>query len=312
VPTEKQRREAARRHLERQLQRRQEREAARKRYTLIASIAGTLVLVAVIVVVVVMVGGSGKKSSAGSGAPSDNPTVASPSPTPVVTTQVSTISRTTGPCGYPGDTTGNTALKNVGFPPDPKPTPTTTRVVTFNSNKGVIKLTLNPAFGPCNVQSIAYLVGKKLYDGTHCFRLVTTGIFVLQCGDPANNGQGGPSYTTKDEDLTKASFKAGVVAMANSGANTNGSQFFIITKDLPAGSLGQDYTELGTITTGMNLVSEVAAGGENDANGAGDGAPKVPLSFTTVTVAPPVTGTGTPTSAKTTQVATITPSATAS
>jgi FKBP-type peptidyl-prolyl cis-trans isomerase len=83
VPTTKQRREAARRHLERQLQRREEREAARKRFTLIASIVGTIVLIVVVTVFIVAITGEDKKGKNTAGA-SDNPTVASPTPTPTV------------------------------------------------------------------------------------------------------------------------------------------------------------------------------------------------------------------------------------
>lgn len=87
MPTNKQRREAARRHLERQLERRQEREAARKRFTLIASIAGTLVLIAAIIIVIAVTASGSKKTSA-----ADSPTVSSPaasSPTPSATPSVS-------------------------------------------------------------------------------------------------------------------------------------------------------------------------------------------------------------------------------
>ncbi len=132
---------------------------------------------------------------------------------------------------------------------------------------------------------------QGFYNGSSCHRLVTSGIFVLQCGDPSGTGSGGPTYTVKDESLAKANYTTGVVAMANSGANTNGSQFFIMYKD--STSLPKNYTLVGTVTAGMDIVQQVAAGGDDGANGQGDGNPKVPLKFVTVTVAPPVAGSGT-------------------
>jgi peptidyl-prolyl cis-trans isomerase B (cyclophilin B) len=168
------------------------------------------------------------------------------------------LPQTTGPCGY--SKTGN-ATKDVGLPPDPTPTPTVSRVVTLTSSKGPITMTLDGANAPCTVQSIAYLVGQKFYDGTTCFRLVNSGIFVLQCGDPANNGSGGPGYQVKDENLDKADYSAvGTVAMANAGAGTDGSQFFIITKDSSAG-LQKAYTVIGHITAGMDIITGVADSG---------------------------------------------------
>jgi peptidyl-prolyl cis-trans isomerase B (cyclophilin B) len=307
VPTDKQRRDAARRRLARQLTERQAQEARRRRFTLIASIIGGIVIAAIVVVFVVATTNDDKKHPA-----ADNPTVASPSATaspsstPSPSTTVVTEGRTGGGCGYTEAPSTNTDLKNVGVPPDPKKTPTTDRVLTLDTNRGTIKIRLNATLAPCNVQSIAYLAAKGFFNHTSCHRLVTTGIYVLQCGDPTGTGAGGPTYSVKDENLGQADYVQGAVAMANAGPDTNGSQFFIMTKDSNAG-LAKSYTEIGTVTEGMNIVEAVAAGGSNNANGAGDGKPKLTLTFTTVTAAPPVTGRGTPTSVDVTE--TVTPSA---
>jgi peptidyl-prolyl cis-trans isomerase B (cyclophilin B) len=283
VPTNKQRREAARRHLERQLQRRIESDVKRKRRNLILTIVSSVVLVLVVVGAMILFIGDGDKSPAASGSsdtPSATPSTTGP-PAP----------KTAGPCGYTQD--AQPATKDVGFPPDPSPTPTTNRVVTFDTNKGKITMNLDASLAPCNVQSIAYLATKGYYDGVGCHRLTTTGIYVLQCGDPAGNGTGGPGYETKDENLSKADYsKPGVVAMANAGPNTGGSQFFIIYQDSSAG-LTKAYTQIGTITAGMDIVQQVVAGGSDGASGAGDGKPNVALTFTKVTVVPVVEGSGT-------------------
>jgi peptidyl-prolyl cis-trans isomerase B (cyclophilin B) len=293
VPTNKQRREAARRHLERQLQRREETNSKRKQRNLIITVISSVVVVLVVIVLLVVVSDQGKHKTPAA-APSTPAASASDTSTDTASAAPSTsaapMPQTAGPCGY---TQAGTATKNVGFPPDPTPTPTINRVVTFTTNKGPVTMTLDGATAPCTVQSIAYLVGKKLYDGTKCFRLVTSGIYVLQCGDPANTGSGGPGYEVKDESLSSADYsKVGTVAMANAGPGTDGSQFFIIYKDSSTG-LQKSYTVIGQITAGMDIIQQVAAGGEDDANGTGDGAPKIPLTITTATVAPPVVGSGT-------------------
>ena len=154
----------------------------------------------------------------------------------------------------------------------------------FTTNQGVIKVTLDAKNAPCNVQSISYLISKKFYDNTACPRSVNSGIFVVQCGDPSGTTAGGPTYSTKDENLAKASYTPGTLAMANSGANTNGSQFFFITKD-SNGSLGKNYTVIGHVTAGLDILQKVAAGGDDGSNQAGGGKPNIPLYFKTVRLA---------------------------
>jgi peptidyl-prolyl cis-trans isomerase B (cyclophilin B) len=284
VPTNKQRREAARRHLERQLQRRQQEAARRKQRNLIATVVGAVVLVAVIVLVVVLASGDSKKKPS---AAASSSTSASASPS-----ASSTPPETAGACGY---AQGATATKDVGIPPDPATTPTTNEVLDVTTNLGPMTFTLDGAAAPCNVQSIAYLATKGYYDNTSCFRLVTSGIYVLQCGDAANDGTGGPGYTVKDENLTNADYsQVGTIAMANSGADTNGSQFFIIWKDSSQG-LQKSYTVIGKVTAGIDIVQKVAAAGETDSSSSspGDGKPKLAITFTKVTAAPPVAGSGT-------------------
>jgi peptidyl-prolyl cis-trans isomerase B (cyclophilin B) len=294
VPNSKQRRDAARRHLERQLVRRQQRNVRRRQLNLIASVIGVLVVFAVVVVTVIMLRHDNKSSSAAAGnsaSPSDSVS-ASTSPTVSVgpTRSPAKIAaraakKTTGPCKYAENASTLTAgnLFDVGLPPDPKPTPTGTYTATFTTNLGAITVALDGKAAPCNVQSIKYLISKKFYDQTSCPRSVNSGIFVVQCGDPSGTTSGGPTYTTKDENLTKASYTEGALAMANSGANTNGSQFFFITKD-SNGALGKNYTVIGHVTAGLAILQKVATGGDDGSNQAGGGHPKIPLYFTTVTV----------------------------
>ncbi|MGH8961184.1 MAG: peptidylprolyl isomerase [Jatrophihabitantaceae bacterium] len=278
MATEKQRREAARRQLQRQLQERAEREAARKRFTLIASIVGTLVIiVAVVVIVVVATSGNGNKKQP---AAADNPVVSNtPSPSPSASATTSAAALPLGSCKF---VAGGAAAKKVTVPAD-KASTKGSAVATVATTQGTMTFTLDRATAPCAVQNFLSLATQKYFDNTPCHRLTTSGIYVLQCGDPTGTGSGGPGYSFNDELSGSEKYTAGVLAMANSGANTNGSQFFIVYKD--STSLGANYTIFGKVTKGLSVVDKVAAKGSNNANGTGDGKPKLPIEIKSVTIA---------------------------
>ncbi|UQX86798.1 peptidylprolyl isomerase [Jatrophihabitans telluris] len=278
MPTSKQKREAARRHLERQLQRRQQRESRRRQLTLISTVIGILVIFAVVIVGVVMLSNDNKKSptAAGSTTPAASVT-ASASPT-----ASATPNKISGTCSFTKGTAA--AAKKVGLPATTVATKGTA-VVKIATNRGELTFTLDRAKAPCTVASFVSLVKQKYYDNTSCHRLTTTGIYVLQCGDPTATGSGGPGYTIPDEYQGSETYGVGVLAMANTGAaHSGGSQFFIVWKDSTAG-LGKTYTVFGTVTAGMPVVQSVAKAGSDNANGSGDGKPKLPLKFTTATTA---------------------------
>jgi peptidyl-prolyl cis-trans isomerase B (cyclophilin B) len=297
VPTNKQRREAARRHLERQQLRRQQREVSRRRWLVIITVACVVVLAGVVTIVVIAFSNDDKKPSAqNSTSPSPSPS-ASPSVThtPLPARKPAKIAaraprKTSGPCGYTESATtlkGNPNLFDVGLPPDPAKTPTAKRTAVFTTNRGNITVQLDGASAPCNVQSLAYLIGKKFFDGAACPRSVNQGIFVLQCGDPTATASGGPTYTVKDENLSKATYTAGTIAMANSGANTNASQFFFITKDSnanPATGTGLDkkYTVVGHVAKGLDILQKEVAAGDDGSNQSGGGRPNQDFIFKTV------------------------------
>ena len=134
---------------------------------------------------------------------------------------------------------------------------------------------------PCATNSFKYLAQKGFFNNTSCHRLTTAGIFVLQCGDPTGTGAGGPGYQFPDENLTGATYPAGTVAMANSGPNTNGSQFFLVYQDTP---LPPNYTPFGRVTAGLNALTSIAAKGSDNANAQGDGHPNQPLTIQSVTI----------------------------
>jgi peptidyl-prolyl cis-trans isomerase B (cyclophilin B) len=182
-------------------------------------------------------------------------------------------------CSY---TSSPPASRNVGTPPTTPDTSATYRA-TINTNRGAIVINLRNSKAPCTVNSFIYLAAKKFFNTTPCQRLTTSGIFVLQCGDPTGTGSGGPGYKFNDENLTGATYPAGTVAMANSGANTNGSQFFLVYQNSSSG-LSPAYTPFGTIVSGLNIIQNVAKAGSDNSNGPGDGHPKEKVEIESVTI----------------------------
>ena len=152
--------------------------------------------------------------------------------------------------------------------------PHVNKTFTFKTNCGDIQIAADGVSAPLTVISMTYLANKGYFDNSPCHRLTTQGIFVLQCGDPTASGSGGPAWQVPDENLPTGTgniYPAGSVAMANSGANTNGSQFFIVYDD--NSRLGANYTIWGKVTKGLDIVKTIAALGSNNSNGVGDGAP---------------------------------------
>lgn len=123
------------------------------------------------------------------------------------------------------------------------------------TNKGVIEFELLSDAAPKTVSNFVYLTENNFYDGLTFHRVVPG--FVIQGGDPNGTGTGGPGYKFADEKVI-GEYKAGSVAMANSGPDTNGSQFFICLEDLP--TLPKNYSLFGQVTSGMDVVSKIAVG----------------------------------------------------
>ena len=158
-------------------------------------------------------------------------------------------------------------VKNI-TPPEVKP-PFKNRTFTFTTNCGDIVIQANGKGAPITVTALAALANGGFYNKTFCHRLVTDEIYVLQCGDPTGTGRGGPNFTYRDENLpqaVEANYPAGTVAMANSGANTNGSQFFIVYEDT---SMNPNYTIWGRVIKGLEIVKAIAKEGVVDGTSVG-------------------------------------------
>ena len=128
--------------------------------------------------------------------------------------------------------------------------------VTITTAKGTIKLCLQPNLAPITVNNFVVLARNHFFDGLKFHRVVAD--FVIQGGDPTGTGNGGPGYAFKDEPVHHT-YTVGAVAMANSGTNTNGSQFFICTGSQCA-SLQPQYNLFGNVEAGLDVAQKIAQG----------------------------------------------------
>ncbi len=201
-----------------------------------------------------------------------------------------TVASSAPKCSYPA---AGQAAKTVTPPPGNPPASNPTSMV-ISTNDGDIPITLEPSTAPCTVNSFVSLAQQGYFDKTPCHRLTTQGYYVLQCGDPSGTGTGGPGYSFADElvkndprlqpcasDGSVCTYNSGVIAMANSGPNTNGSQFFLVygNSEFPPA-----YTVLGHMdAAGLAVVKAIAAKGIGKVGlGPGDGSPKEPVTITSV------------------------------
>jgi cyclophilin family peptidyl-prolyl cis-trans isomerase len=145
----------------------------------------------------------------------------------------------------------------------------------ISTTAGDISVDLYAADAPQAVNNFVFLGGDGFYDDVIFHRIIPG--FMIQGGDPTGTGTGGPGYKFRDElGHSKSSYKRGTLAMANSGPNTNGSQFFIMHADY---GLPNQYSIFGEVTEGIEVVDAIAAA----ATGAQD-RPVQPVTITSVTI----------------------------
>jgi peptidyl-prolyl cis-trans isomerase B (cyclophilin B) len=274
-------RAAARARLEREMAVRADAAHKRRRtQTIVASAAAAVVVIgAVVWIAVATSGDESDPTVAASASPSGTGSAA---PT---TCEYKSVSEPPSPGGSaqplpPG-------AKEVGKPSPDVPR-TGKQTMTLATSQGVIKIEMDLSKVPCTAGSFAYLAGKKFFDNTKCHRLVPD-IGALQCGDPVGDGTGGPTYRFGDENLPinrRPAYPEGVVAMANAGPDTNGSQFFFVYKDSP---LQGQYTLIGKITEGLDIIKKIGEGGHDGAYdpNPGGGHPKTEVVLRSVTVSAP-------------------------
>ncbi len=149
---------------------------------------------------------------------------------------------------------------------NPSPAQTQTNAAILKTSKGDIELTFYPKDAPNTVANFVKLAQQGFYDGVIFHRVIKG--FMIQGGDPTGTGTGGPGYKFADElnpasPSYQAGYKKGVLAMANSGPDTNGSQFFIMLADYP---LPNNYTIFGKVINGQDVVDEIG----NEPTGSND------------------------------------------
>jgi len=153
-----------------------------------------------------------------------------------------------------------------------------TREVTIETDQGNIVMEVEADLGPLAAGNFVALAECGFYDGVVFHRILPG--FVIQGGDPTGTGSGGPGYEFPNDPVA-VPYERGVVAMANAGRDTNGSQFFIVLGDA---GLPPDYSVFGRVTSGMEVADTIAAG---PSTGGQAGQALEPVTMNRVTVANP-------------------------
>ena len=280
---ERQRRQARERYRRQQEQRLARQRQVRKRWLIGTSTVLALALIGSLLAVFLPSGSHKKASASASKSPSASPTASA-----------TAVAEPAHHCSY---TSATPVAKKVSMPPS-APDYTSSYQATINTNLGKISVNLLNDKATCTVNSFVHLAEAGYFNNTQCHRLLTSGIYVLQCGDPyataatklscsstSKVGTGTPGYDFASENLTGAKYPAGTVAMANEGsATTNGSQFFIVYKDSSSG-LTASYTPFATVSSGLGIVQNVAKDGYSCQYAqSGGGAPKKKVIIDSVTI----------------------------
>ena len=222
-------------------------------------------------------------------------TISSAATTTVVgasTTVDPTATTIAGARGLPCPAVDGSSAKTAKFSAAP-PTcidATKTYTVKVDTSLGSYTAVLDATKAPLTVNSFVYLARYHYFDSTPCHRIITG--FVIQCGDPTGSGSGGPGYSFADELPAAGAYKIGSLAMANSGPNTNGSQFFVIS-GAQGVALPPQYSLFGQVTSGLDVVTKL------DAAGSAGGTPSTKVTIDKVTVTESGSSTTTTSSATT-------------
>ena len=282
---ERERRRARERYEQQRSAHRERQRKNRKRAGIGLAVLCVLGLVAG--VTTILVSGGGTATAAKKPAAKVSAT-ASPTASATASASPAAVTEPAQHCSYTSSSAGSVVKSSL---PTASPDYKAAYTASINTNLGPIKIDLANSKATCTVNSFAHLASDDFWNNTQCHRLSTTGgLYMLQCGDPTAKasqtlscssstlGTGGPGYEFASENLPTAgssgsvTYKAGTVAMANSGGATNGSQFFLVFKNT---TLGPDYTPFGTITSGLDILQNVAKAGTSCTfAGAGGGVPK--------------------------------------
>ena len=212
--------------------------------------------------------------------PSESPPPQGPATSPTGSRGIQSGGETTT-CEYVAI---GTAARPVELPSATEVPTSGTVSYVLDMTNGPVRLTLDRVKAPCTVHSFESLADQGFFTGTKCPRLVDKTFFILQCGDPTGTGNGGPGYTFADETDGTESYVSGVVAMASSGPNTNGSQFFLVWDDSTTLDGNADATIFGRMDAkSSDVVASMAAEGQDGTNRRGGGKPNNPSEIVRIT-----------------------------
>jgi cyclophilin family peptidyl-prolyl cis-trans isomerase len=267
---------------------REQREAAikrkkRTRSTITVGVVG-IIFIGVIVLISVSGGKSKKAVSTSTSSTSKTATTAKTSTSASTATTAGGPTTTLAPGAAVPDNCVNTVPPKTTRPTYKAPPALTidtskTYVAHVDTTCGTFDITLDAKVAPETVNSFVFLAKNHFYDGLDFHRLVKD--FVIQGGDPKGDGSGGPGYALPTEPPLHG-YQQGSVAMANAGAGTTGSQFFVVVSADGAKGLGGPpylYSDLGTVTKGFNVIQKLMTFA-----GPSDGPPTRPLYMFSVTI----------------------------
>jgi cyclophilin family peptidyl-prolyl cis-trans isomerase len=245
--------------------RKAEQSASQRRRRLTAGIVGGVIGLAAIAVAVAIVFG-GNDNPAASGSPSvsqtSSPSVSSgglPTKTGTVTSQGTPPKKVA--CGASRPTSADAPKPQFDAAPSPDQVLKANTIYTavMETSCGTIRIQLDPKDAPQTVASFVFLADKGYFDGQFFHRVVDS-IDVIQGGDPLGTGSGGPGYSIPDELTGHENYTPGTVAMANAGAGTGGSQFFVITGPDGTNLNGNpNYTIFGKVVSGLDVAKTINA-----------------------------------------------------
>jgi len=171
----------------------------------------------------------------------------------------------------------SSASKQFSAPPAMQIDPSKHYTATLDTSLGTMKADLFASDAPMTVNNFVFLARQGFYDGVMFHRVIPN--FMAQTGDPTGTGTGGPGYRFNDEPVTRK-YVRGTLDMANSGPNTNGSQFFIVHKDYP---LPPNYTIFGQVTDGLDTLDKIATTPTGPGKGGTD-TPKTPITINSIKI----------------------------
>ncbi|NTU47069.1 peptidylprolyl isomerase [Candidatus Roizmanbacteria bacterium] len=225
----------------------------KKEYILVG---GTVLFIVILLGVSYILSQSGSKSRASEQATPTATLPVQPSPTEEVSTSSAPLSVTPTHSSPTPMAKKIEPTKSTQKGPLQKPSLTIDTSKTYTAlvktSEGTITIALNAKQTPITVNNFVYLSRQGFYDNSPFHRVING--FMIQGGDPTGTGMGGPGYKFDDESFT-GEYTRGTIAMANSGPNTNGSQFFIMHKDY---ALPKSYVIFGKVTEGLDVVDKIA------------------------------------------------------